>query len=248
MLLHGGGTDRASLSWGPLIGPLSATRRVIAPDFPGYGGSAPLAGAGVPVLVDWLAAFLDTLGIERASLAGLSMGGAVALASALARPERVDAVVAIDSYGLQPRVAWHPLAWLAQRATRPMARLMAGRRWFARRALRAIFADPSRIDDALVDEFLEALAASDHMAAFAAFQRAEVGPLRLATDLRPRLPAIGCPVTFVHGRMDTLVPLRYAREAAAMTPGARLVVVEAGHWPTREVPADVLKSLGDALP
>lgn len=39
VLLHGGGTDSASLSWGEVLGPLSAHYRVFAPDWPGFGQS-----------------------------------------------------------------------------------------------------------------------------------------------------------------------------------------------------------------
>jgi pimeloyl-ACP methyl ester carboxylesterase len=39
ILLHGGGLDSASISWGAEIGPLSARHRVFAPDLPGYGES-----------------------------------------------------------------------------------------------------------------------------------------------------------------------------------------------------------------
>lgn len=37
ILLHGGGLDSAALSWGEVMGPLSAHHRIFAPDLPGYG-------------------------------------------------------------------------------------------------------------------------------------------------------------------------------------------------------------------
>ncbi len=73
-------------------------RRIIQWDYPGHGQSGPAespASAHMPGLVDTCMLLLDTLGVERASLAGFSMGSQVALLSALEHPDRFNAVVSV---------------------------------------------------------------------------------------------------------------------------------------------------------
>lgn len=73
-------------------------RRVIQWDYPGHGRSGPAetpASAHMPGLVDTCLALLEALDVERASLAGFSMGSQVALLSALEHPDRFDAVVSV---------------------------------------------------------------------------------------------------------------------------------------------------------
>lgn len=79
---------------------------VICPDLPGFAGSAGERGdMTVPGLARALIALLDELGIERFSLLGHSLGGAVALQTALDRPERITKLVlyGTGSTGKLPR-------------------------------------------------------------------------------------------------------------------------------------------------
>ena len=63
--------------------------RIIAPDLPGYGRSAPRTGAGPRHLGGWLHALLTTLGVDRFALVGHDLGGLVALTDAVARTGRL---------------------------------------------------------------------------------------------------------------------------------------------------------------
>ena len=101
VLLHGAGLDAASLSWALLIGPLAESHRVFAPDLPGYGQSdRPTTPHTVRFYIDWLNDLLTALQLERASLVGLSLGGAIALGLTLDQPKRVHKLVLVDSYGM----------------------------------------------------------------------------------------------------------------------------------------------------
>ena len=89
LLLHGSGPGvTAAANWRPVIPALSADRRVIAPDQLGFGGTA----TGEPRnygRTPWTAhalALLDTLNIGEVDVIGNSMGGAIALSMAVARP------------------------------------------------------------------------------------------------------------------------------------------------------------------
>jgi pimeloyl-ACP methyl ester carboxylesterase len=105
VLLHGGGLDDAQLSWAPVWPALTGYAQLLAPDLPGYGAS-PL-GHAEPTLEGyraWLLAFLDAAGIQRAVLAGLSLGGGIALRTALDAPARVAGLVLLAPYGVGPQL------------------------------------------------------------------------------------------------------------------------------------------------
>jgi len=91
--LHGIGGDTTSFQ--PQLDGLSGTRRVIAWNMPGYGGSTLLTPTTFAGLADALTGFMDALGIDRAHLCGQSIGGMVALETALRHPERVASLVLI---------------------------------------------------------------------------------------------------------------------------------------------------------
>lgn len=92
VLIHGHPFDRRM--WAPQLAALSARMRLVAPDLPGYGQS-PGGGAVMTMglLADSVLGLMDALLIDRATVAGLSMGGLVAMEIALAHPERVSGVV-----------------------------------------------------------------------------------------------------------------------------------------------------------
>ena len=87
--------------WYPLFLPsLAQERRVIALDLPGNGLSGKLPTHTIESYVEFLAAFLDVLGIAQTDLMGHSMGGMLAIAMAARHPERVRRLVLVDSAGL----------------------------------------------------------------------------------------------------------------------------------------------------
>jgi 2-hydroxy-6-oxonona-2,4-dienedioate hydrolase len=99
MLLHGAGDN--ALDWQWVLPDLGATHRVYAPDLPGSPDSArPAADYSPAFFTRFVAAFLDTLGIERAAFIGNSLGGLIALRLALSEPKRVMALILVDSAGL----------------------------------------------------------------------------------------------------------------------------------------------------
>jgi pimeloyl-ACP methyl ester carboxylesterase len=84
--------------WRAQLGAFGATHRVIAPDLRGFGRSRGLGPpASMDQMADDVAALLDGLGIERARVAGLSMGGYVALSLLARRPEKVERLILCDS-------------------------------------------------------------------------------------------------------------------------------------------------------
>lgn len=102
VFLHGIGGSSAS--WQGVIGSFADTHHVAAIDLPGHGQSdVPDAGQSdysVAGLARAVTEALTQLELERVTLVGHSLGGAVAIAVALAAPDRVERLVLVDSTGL----------------------------------------------------------------------------------------------------------------------------------------------------
>jgi 3-oxoadipate enol-lactonase len=97
VLLHGGTGDPESY-WSPQLPVLSGHFRLILTQYPGYGDEAGGdAQFSIPACAAHVASLLDELGVERASLVGLSLGGAVSLQFALDFPDRARRLVLADT-------------------------------------------------------------------------------------------------------------------------------------------------------
>lgn len=88
-------------TWAHTIGALSASRRVIAPDLPGFGASEARHDLpyGIPFFSDVLCELLDALGVDEADWVGNSMGGQTSAYTAAHRPDRVRRLVLVDPAG-----------------------------------------------------------------------------------------------------------------------------------------------------
>ncbi|MFN4088939.1 MAG: alpha/beta fold hydrolase [Alphaproteobacteria bacterium] len=222
VLLHGLGGN--ALSWEEQFGPLGETRRAVAWDAPGYGGSDDPA-APEPGLDDYvaaLAAFLDALDLGLCDLLGHSMGGIVAARFAARHGGRVRRLVlsctTADFSPSGPGFA----ARAEELRTLPAAA-------FGR--LRADGMAASATPEP-VRQRLAAVAASARLPGFAAAAR-----MLGRSDNRGLLPGLALPVLVIAGSEDRIAPLAEAERLAALVPGSRLVVVEdAGHAPYAEQP------------
>ncbi|MGE5222863.1 MAG: alpha/beta fold hydrolase [Omnitrophica WOR_2 bacterium] len=252
LLLHGGGTDSARLSWSLAIPALASSHRVFAPDLPGYGESErPPARYNTGFYLDFIQGLMDALHLEHASLAGLSMGGALALGTALDTPARVDRLALVDSYGLQRTVAMQKLSYLMVKIPGIMESTWAGmrlNRGMAKAGMANVFHDLNRISDDLLDDIFVEARKPHAGRAFTAYQREEVLWNGLRTVYLDRLGEIRIPTLIIHGRQDRAVPLIWAKMANERITGSRLEVIDgAGHWPQREQPEQFNRILVEFL-
>jgi 2-hydroxymuconate-semialdehyde hydrolase len=243
LLLHGSGPGATALSaWQPLCDALAERFTLVAPDQAGFGAApAPSAGGtGRALWTEQAIAAMDRLGHERYSVVGHSMGGAVALSVAAARPDAVRSVVGIGCMGApMPLPPGLDRLWAA-RPTRDGART----------ALELIAADPDApVPDAAIDARLEAMRAQGgdvYAALFPPPRERWVADLALSAAERD---AVTARVLLVHGARDQIVPLRDgALPLVEELPDAHLYVLGGcGHSPHAERPGFVHPLLADFL-
>jgi pimeloyl-ACP methyl ester carboxylesterase len=241
VLLHGGGTDSALLTWHEAIPALSGSYRIYAPDWPGYGESGDFPGEySQKGLLHCLGAMLNFWKLDRVTLVGLSMGSGAALGYTLDHPERVARLVLVGSYGIQDHIAAHWLSYLYIQApflVNASWDMMRSSKSMIRWTLKSLLKNPASLTDEMVDEVYQIAQISKSQQAFYAFQHSEMLPDRMRTNYMDRLGEITCPILIVHGEDDAGVPVRYARQAAERIPGARLAILDnCGHWVPRDYP------------
>ena len=229
----------ASGAWLREAGPLLAARgfRVVAPDQPGFGESPALAPEdyGVARLARLARALLDALEIEWCLLAGHSWGGTIGVELAATAPERVEALVLLDSghadYADQPGA--RPEATLAERIA--AAEPLSLPSWEA--LVEELRGEARRWDDALPELMRPGVRANgagitgvDPVVRAAALHGAIKARV---SDRWPALAAAGLPVLLLLATEPEEARERNAADAkrfAAAVPQARVVSVEgAGH-------------------
>jgi pimeloyl-ACP methyl ester carboxylesterase len=249
VLLHGGGVDSAMLSWRDTVPALvGAGCQVYMADWPGYGKSPqPPKLFTQDLLLEVTTGLLDAWGLKKASMAGISMGGGAALGYALAHAERVEKLILIGSYGLQEKAPAQLFSALYVRL--PLVNdlfyaMIRPSRWMIRETLKALVHNPAALTEELIDELSTAIRAPEAGKMFAQFQRDEVLWSRTKTCYMPMLGELKTPTLIVHGTEDIGVPVRYAREAAARIPSAKLHIIEGGgHWTQRDYPEEANRAM-----
>lgn len=252
VLLSGAGNDNISLSWRRAIPALAKEHRVIAIDWPKQGASIPWEGlADHDRMLCVIDTVLDRFHLDSVSLVGLSQGGALSLAYAIERPERVDRVVTLAPGGILsfPPIV-HQMLWLTAKSrflnrtlTSWVFRSHAACAWFARKGL---FGGAVEEFDDIVDEYHADVLANG--SGSSDWQNGSIGFLRMKIDLRPRLHEIQCPVLIIQGSKDAGVPPHQSHAAADAIPNARYELIEgAGHWSNRERPELVNGLITDFL-
>jgi len=234
VLLHG--TSASLHTWEGWTRELTRERRVIRFDLPGFGltGPSPDGIYTVESYVDTVLAVADRLGVQRFVLAGNSLGGYVAWATAVLHPERVERLVLVDAAGYPFQSQSVPLAFRIART--PILNVLMRDvlpRGVVERSLRDVYGDPTRVTPDLVDRYFDlATRAGNRAALVARFNQTKPG------SLADRVPEIQVPTLILWGGKDRLIPLEFGERFARDIHGSRLVVFDAlGHVPHEEDPA-----------
>ncbi|MDP9416929.1 MAG: 3-oxoadipate enol-lactonase [Actinomycetota bacterium] len=220
------GSLGTSLSmWDPVVPLLAEHFRVVRYDHRGHGRSPVPPGRWT---IDDLGcdaiALLDRLGVQRAHVVGLSVGGMVGMWLAAAAPDRVAGLVAMcTSAHLEPRAAWAERARLVEERGMSAVADIVLERWFTP-AFRRLH--PERVE--AVRQSLLATPVAGYAACCRAIE---------SMDLRPLLPRICTDVLAVAAEQDPATPAVHAHRIAAAVPAARVVVIpRAAHLASVEQP------------
>jgi 4,5:9,10-diseco-3-hydroxy-5,9,17-trioxoandrosta-1(10),2-diene-4-oate hydrolase len=232
LALHGGGPGASGWNeFEPNIAALSASRRLLILDLPGYGNSeaVPIHEPRLGFHSRVVAGFLDAIGIASAEVIGTSLGASIALKLAADQPDRVSRLVAACPPLGGATSIFVPLPM------EPMDRVMEALRNPTEATLAAAFArfveDPGLLTQDLLMTRLRSASRPDVLTA----RRASTGAME---DLTGELHRVSAPTLVIWGRDDRLTPLDMALSLLFRIPRAELLVLShCGHWIQHERPS-----------
>lgn len=200
----------------------AAGHRVIVPDLPGYGASdKPLSDYTLDFFVDALLGLLDALDLQRCTLVGNSLGGAIAIAIALRHPERVTRLVLMAPGGLMDKAQYY----LQMEGIQRMAAAFASGELRDASGMKHLLSlqlfDPALIDDETVAERVAVVA--------------EQPPCVLSTmdvpNMAEQVAQLACPILGFWGMDDKFCPASGAQTLMQACQRIRFVLLsECGHW------------------
>ena len=237
VLIHGLGASVAT--WRDNLAPLAQTRSVYAVDLPGHGDSdKPDISYDSDSMVEFVRAFVGELGLESPALVGHSLGGGLALITALAHPEMVSHLVLVSSGSLgrqvTPFLRLVALPWVGEFIT-------SGRFDTTGLMLRQSFHDQSLVTQELVDELRRTGAMPGAREAGLKVIRNFISPwgVRRGYVRTRELNTLRMPLMIVWGDKDRILPPAHGINAARASDAASLhVLADCGHWPHMERSAE----------
>lgn len=229
VLIHGSGPGVSG--WANFSGNLAtfaSTYRTFAIDLPGFGASDPIAG-GPQALDDAVVRFMDTLGIEHASLLGNSMGGGIASRVAAQHPARVDRLICIGGVGVGLLSASPPegIKLLVDFVEEPTKeRLITWMRSM-------VYAEQTLTPELIELRWQQCSSPTTIETAQRMYSRRAISAVSMAALLTrlDHLPAIEAPTLLLWGRDDRVTPLDMALAPMRLIPKCELhVFYDCGHW------------------
>jgi len=236
LLVHGfGGSGH---DWSKPATFLAANYRLLVPDLPGFGRSEkPDVFYSLDYYINFIDEFTGLFGVSRFHLAGHSMGGQIAAAFALHRPEKVASLVLLDPAGVSDGPPWfyrfakRPALVYAALRFLPFSLF---RLWFPRLGP---YYDPSFLTLQDIKEHYHSYGNKEGArAATRCFGNIIANP---QAQLDGKLRELNAPALVIWGRQDRLLPPSMGEVFANELPCGRLVVLDnCGHCPQEEKPED----------
>jgi len=250
LLLHGIG--QCVEDWAEVVPALAQTHHVLVPDLVGFGRSEKPKEAPYTLAYfsEFVRDFLDAAGVERASLCGLSLGGATAITFARRFPARLERLILAAPAGLGPQ-CWWLFRWLTLPGFGELFLRRTTRAGMAR-ILRALVHDPSSVPEDLIDLHTAHAALPGRREAFLKTLRSGVRfrGVRPST-YQPTLETLtrmAAPTLLIWGRQDPMFPISVGEQAAARCPALTFHPIEAcGHLAPLEQPGEFARAVLDFL-
>ena len=220
IFLHGVGSDKSV--WRPQLDHFGKSRRAVAFDYPGYGESEFAEGATRDDYAAAILSALDALGVRKAHICGLSLGGVIAIAMHAAAAERCASLIIADSFAIHPdgqAIYDRSVAASQSMTMRQLAEARTG-------LLLGSSASPD-----LRAEVVDTMGAIDPAA-----YRLGAAAVWLA-DQRDRAAAIDVPSLVLVGEEDGITPPELSEELHRLVPASKLRrIPAAGHLANIEQP------------
>ena len=220
IFLHGVGSDKSV--WQPQVEHFGKSRRAIAFDYPGYGESELVDGATRTDFAAAVLAAMDALGIERAHVCGLSLGGVIAIAMHGTAPSRCASLIIADSFAVHPdgqAIHGRSVAASGAMTMRELAEARTG------------VLLGSAATSELRAEVIDTMADIDPVA-----YRLGAAAVWLA-DQRDIAAAIDVPTLILVGEEDGITPPALSEELGRLIPRSQLqTIAAAGHLSNAEQP------------
>ncbi|MGF1727174.1 alpha/beta fold hydrolase [Photobacterium nomapromontoriensis] len=237
LLLHGFGGSAVS-TWKNEMLELSKYYRVIAPDLPWFGGSFSQGEPNLTTQTDAVWQIVDSLGIEKFSVAGISYGGFVTY-NMMMQPDRVEKGIIIASPG--PLFSDDDLAALCLRAgvEKPEQLFVPQNSNEVRRLFDHVFIEPKKMPDFIAQQIYDG-----YFSSFQTEKEALIQSLPQDRERISRYPAHSLPPSLlIWGDSDDIFPLKSGIALSKYLNSAIIVLPETGHGVTNEQPETVTKLL-----
>lgn len=232
VLIHGTG---ASLhTWDGWVEALQDQHRIIRLDLPAYGLTGPNASGNYSLdyYAGFMLQFLDSLRVEQFIIGGNSLGGGVAWMTALRAPERTTGLILVDASGYPVTSQSRPLAFRV--ATWPLVSQLfryVTPRSVIEKSVRNVYADQSRINEALIDRYHDLARRPGNRQAF--LDRMKINHAQ--SEAWRKIPSLQQPTLILWGAEDKLIPLSAAQRFHQDLPNDTLVILDdLGHVPMEE--------------
>ena len=227
LLVHGFPHDRAL--WAPQRRPLARRARVVSPDLRGFGASAGEPPFTLDGHADDLARLLDALGVDRAVVGGLSMGGYIAFAFWRRHRARVRALLLADT-----RAGADSEEGKTKRREMIALARTAGAAAVADAMMPGMIGKTTRRTRPETEREMRAICARAPVPGIVAALEAMIA----RPDSTPTLATIDVPTLIVVGAEDALTPPKESEAMHAAIAGSRLEILpRAGHVSNFERPA-----------
>ena len=247
LLIHG--LVGSARNWNRNIADLSRDATVYAIDLVNMGETDRVPGfdAGLEAAADFIAHWMQVMGLDQADVAGVSRGGAIAMTLTARHPQRVRKLILFAPANPYCNLGRTLIAFYTTRPGQWLARLIPVLpRFIKATALGRMYGDPSRVTQESLEWYTDGLAIPgtvDHVLAIVRRWYVDMGLLRSAL---PRLANRS--VLIIWGDRDRAVGLSSARELQQVLQNSQLLVIPgAGHLAFEERPEVCNQAMRDWL-
>jgi pimeloyl-ACP methyl ester carboxylesterase len=240
LLLHGTGSSLHT--WDGWVHTLKDTHRVIRFDMPAFGltGPSPESNYTIENYARMVVAVMDKCKVNQCVLAGNSLGGYVAWATAVLHPNRVHRLVLVNASGYPYQAKSVPIGFTIAR-TPVLNRLMGDMlpRAMVENSVKNVYGNPSLVTPELIDRYFDLITrAGNRQALVNRFRQTRPG------KLSTRIPDIKIPTLILWGGRDRLIPPHIGHLIHKNIVGSKLIIFdELGHVPQEEDPMNTVSAL-----